>query len=158
MVPACLICVAILGVCNLLQSTFVPPARSSIAAAGAVATLGAAPAFADSIDAAAKKLAAASYPFLKGIDWNSPIYAKLPGADNQKLLKAVDKALLMGAAMDGKKLKEAVMAHHQAISSMNGKGVTSQADYEQVLAKLGKAIASVPEATTLDTFNAYKAL
>jgi len=155
---ACLVLVALVGASNLWKSAFVPPARSSIAAASAVATLGAAPAFADSIDAAAKKLAAASYPFLSGIDWNSEIYSKLPGADNQKLLKAVDKALVMGAAMDGKALSAAAMAHHKAIGSMNGKGVTSQADYEAVLANLGKAIASVPEATTLDTFNAYKAL
>merc|ERR1719393_1027191 len=73
------------------------------------------------------------------------------------MLKAVDKALLMGAAMDGKLLQDAVMAH-KAIGSAGGKGVTSQADYEKVLATLGKAIASVPESTVLDTFNAYKAI
>merc|ERR1712078_802559 len=64
----------------------------------------------------------------------------------------------MGSEMDGKLLQEAAMAHHKAIGSISGKGVTSQADYEKLLATLGKAIASVPEATVLDTFNAYKAI
>merc|ERR1712007_151865 len=59
---------------------------------------------------------------------------------------------------DGKLLSDAAMAHHKAIGSAGGKGVTSQGDYEQILAKLGKAIASVPESTVLDTFNAYKAI
>jgi hypothetical protein len=143
------------------QRAFVPPpAHRAMPAASAAAVTAAlsAPAFADNIDSAAKKLAAASYPFLKEIDWNSQIYASIPGANNQAMLKAVDKALVMGAAMDGKLLQDAVMAHHKAVGSAGGKGVTSQGDYEQILAKLGKAIASVPEATVLDTFNAYKGL
>merc|ERR1711918_125466 len=61
-------------------------------------------------------------------------------------------------AMDDKLLQDAVMAHHKAIGSAGGKGVTSQADYEKVLATLGKAIASVPESTVLDTFNGYKSI
>merc|ERR1712146_484721 len=48
-------------------------------------------------------------------------------------------------------------AHHKAIGSGNGKAC-SQADYEKILSTLGKAIASVPESTVLDTFNAYKAI
>merc|ERR1719409_1524402 len=100
MMSTCLVLVAVLGVCNVWQSTFVPPARRSIAAAGAVASLGAAPAFADSIDDAAKKLSDAAYPFLKEVDWNSEIYTKIPGASPSAVLKAVDKALVMGAAMD----------------------------------------------------------
>jgi len=36
--------------------------------------LGAAPAYADKIDDAAKKLSEASYPFLKEIDWTSDVY------------------------------------------------------------------------------------
>merc|ERR1712007_138750 len=103
-----------------------------------------------------KKLAAASYPFLKDVAWGSPIYATLPGANNFKMLKAVDAALVMGSEMDGKLLQEAVMAHHKAIGSMNGKGVTSESDYEKILVTLGKAIASVSEGTVLDVFNSYK--
>merc|ERR1739845_323417 len=80
----------------------------------------------------------------------------LPGVSNIDMLKAVDAALVMGSEMDGKLLQEAAMAHHKAIGSISGKGATSQADYEKILATLGKAIASVPESTVLDTFNAYK--
>eukprot|EP00439_Symbiodinium_sp_Y106_P044643 s7678_g5.t1 len=40
--------------------------------------LGAAPAFADKIDDAAKVLSEKSYPFLKEIDWTSDVYGKLP--------------------------------------------------------------------------------
>merc|ERR1712032_1243534 len=65
----------------------------------------------DAISAAAKKLSDASYPFLKGIDWNSDLYIKpLPGVTAQKALKAVDKA----------------------IGSIDGSGVTSASDYEAV--------------------------
>merc|ERR1719359_517285 len=109
MVPACLVLVAVFAVCNVLQSTFVPPAGRSIAATGALATLGAAPAFADSIDDAAKKLSDAAYPFLKEVDWGSEIYTKIPGASPAQVLKAVDKAIVMGAAMDPAALKAGVM-------------------------------------------------
>merc|ERR1712216_945397 len=151
--------VAAVAICNLRPTFVPPPTQRAVPAACAVAAMAAlsAPAYAD-IDSAAKKLAATSYPFLKEIDWSSPIYGSLPGASNAVMLKAVDKALVMGAAMDGKLLQDAVMAHHKAVGSVSGKGVCSQADYEKVLATLGKAIASVPEATVLDTFNGYKAI
>merc|ERR1719401_1069322 len=60
------------------------------------------------LTAAAKKLSSAAYPFLKEVDWNSDLSLKPPGpvATPQAVLKAIDKALLMGAAMDGKYLKE----------------------------------------------------
>merc|ERR1711904_430895 len=154
------VAVAVVAICNLRPTFVPPPTQRTVPAACAVAAMAAlsAPAYAESIDSAAKKLAATSYPFLKDIDWYSPIYSSLPGASNQAMLKAVDKALVMGAAMDGKLLQDAVMAHHKAIGSAGGKGVTSQADYEKILATLGKAIASVSESTVLDTFNAYKSL
>merc|ERR1712107_337541 len=70
---------AVAAVCKL-QGAFVPaPQGRSMpvgAAAGAAAMLGAAPAYADKIDDAAKKLSADSYDFLKKIDWNSDIYGK----------------------------------------------------------------------------------
>merc|ERR1712146_670260 len=83
------------------QQTFVPaPAgRAAPVAAGAAAMLGAAPAFADKIDDAAKKLSEASYPFIKEIDWTSDVYAKLPTQGPLEVLKAIDKMLVMGAAM-----------------------------------------------------------
>merc|ERR1719439_210247 len=157
-VPACIALVAILGLCNLFQSTFVPPAGRSIAAAGAVATIGAAPAFADSIDDAAKKLSDAAYPFLKEVDWNSDIYTKIPGASPSSVLKAVDKAIVMGAAMDPAALKAGVLAHHKAIGSIDAKGVTSAADFEAINAALGHMIASVPTSKTMDVYNAFSAI
>merc|ERR1712056_79606 len=99
----------------------------------------------DSIGAAAKKLSDASYPFLKEVDWTSDLYLKpLPGVSASQALKAVDKAIVMGSAIDGNLLKAAAEAHHKAIGSIDGKGVTSAADYEAVNAALGKVIASVP--------------
>merc|ERR1712118_37864 len=70
------------------------------------------------IDTAAAKLSAASYPFIKSAPWDSDVYIKpLPGMSPNKVMKAIDKALVMGASMDGKLLKEAAMAHHNANGS-----------------------------------------
>merc|ERR1712224_1154564 len=99
---------------------------------GAAAVLGATPAFADKIGDASKKLASASYPFLKSVPWDSDLYAKFP-ADPQKTLKAI----------------------HKAISSMDGKGVTSLADYTAINDALGRVIAGVPEKLTKDVFYAF---
>jgi hypothetical protein len=110
----------------------------------------------DSIGAAAKKLSDASYPFLKDIDWLSDIYIKpLPGTSANQALKALDKAIVMAAAADGKALAQAAQAHHQAIGSIDGKGVTSAADYEAVNAALGRVIASVPTSKVMDVYNAF---
>jgi hypothetical protein len=110
----------------------------------------------DSIGPAAKKLADASYPFLKSIDWTSNLYTKpLPGASGTAALKAVDKAIVMGSAIDGNALKAAAEAHHKAIGSIDAKGVTSAADYEAVVAGLGRVIASVPTSTVMDVYNAF---
>merc|ERR1712087_917074 len=55
----------------------------------------------DSIGAAAKKLSDASYPFLKSVDWTSDLFLKpLPGVSAKDAMKAVDKAIVMGAAAD----------------------------------------------------------
>merc|ERR1711877_70079 len=86
------------------------------------------------IGAAAKKLSDASYPFLKEVDWLSDLYLKpLPGASVKDALKAVDKAIVMGSAMD----------------------VTAAADYEAVNAALGRVIASVPTSQVMDVYNAF---
>merc|ERR1719230_2041763 len=107
--------------------------------------MGAAPAFADEIGDAAKKLASASYPFLKSVDWNSGLALTNPGkASAADWTKAIAKAIDMGAAMDSSLLKAGVQAHHAAIASSKGL-VTSQADYEKVLAAIGRMVASVPE-------------
>merc|ERR1719335_1187859 len=74
--------------------------------------MGAAPAFADEIGTAAKKLADAAYPLLKDVDWNSNLALVKPGsAGAGDWVKAVDTAIVMGAAMDPKLRADAVMAH-----------------------------------------------
>jgi len=108
-----------------------------------------------SIGPAASKLAAAAYPFIKDVDWTSDLALKpIPGATPQTVMKAVDKMIVMGAAMDGAALKEAAMAHVKAIEGMDAKGVLSQSDFEAINAGLGKAIASVPTSKVMDVYNA----
>merc|ERR1712039_366497 len=128
---------------------------SQVATAGPAAT---APS-GDAIGTAAEKLSTASYPFLKSVDWLSPIYLKpLPGASAQQTLKAIDKAIVMGSAMDGNLLKAAAEAHHKAIGSIDATGVTSAADYAAVNAALGRVIASVPASKVMDVYNAFAKL
>merc|ERR1711953_790651 len=104
--------------------------KNQVASAGASATVPSG----DKIGAAAKKLSDASYPFLKEIDWTSDLFMKpLPGASASQALKAVDKA----------------------IGSIDGKGVTSAADYEAVNAALGRVVASVPASKVMDVYNAF---
>merc|ERR1712151_1098567 len=108
-----------------------------------------------SISAAASKLSAAAYPFIKDVDWTSNLFSKpIPGKSPQDVLKAVDKMIVMGAAMDGAALQEAAKAHVKAIDGMDAKGVLSQADFEAVNAGLGKAVASVPTSKVMDVYNA----
>merc|ERR1719414_461082 len=108
------------------------------------------------IDAAAKKLSDASYPFIKSAPWDSDIYLKpLPGVSPNAAMKAIDKAIVMGANMDGKLLRDAAMAHHNALQNMDGKLVTTKADYTAVNAGIGKIIASVPSSQVMDVFNAF---
>jgi len=110
----------------------------------------------DSIGQAAKQLSEQSYPFLKEVNWLSDIYLKpLPGATAQKTLKAIDKAIVMGAKADGNLLKAAAEAHHKAIASIDASGVTSAADYEAVNAALGRVVASVPKKMVMDVYNAF---
>merc|ERR1712050_376141 len=91
------------------------------------------------IDAAAEKLSAASYPFLKSINWLSDIYTKpFPGTSLKDNLKAVDKAIVMGTNMDGNLLKAAAEADHKALN-----------------AALAKAIASVPSNQVMDVYNSF---
>merc|ERR1712187_64169 len=112
-----------------------------------------------SIGAAAGKLSSAAYPLLKDVDWTSDLSLKpLPGASPQQVLKAIDKALVMGSAMDGAALKEAAEAHHKAIGSIDAKLVTSQGDFEAINAGLGKAISSVPTSQVMDVYNAFSGI
>merc|ERR1712151_1350638 len=108
------------------------------------------------IDGAAAKLSAASYPFIQSVDWSSDLYSRpLPGASPLAVTKAIDKALVMGAAMDGKLLQQAAQAHVKAIGGMDAKLVASEADFTGVVASLGKAIASVPASKVMDVYNSF---
>merc|ERR1719422_1366005 len=132
------VAVAAAAFCGLRQAFVPAPAgRTAPLAAGAAAMLGAAPAYADKIDDAAKKLSEASYPFLKEIDWTSDVYSKLPTQSPAEVVKAIDAMLKMGAAMDPAALKAGVLAHSTAFSSMDAKQVTSLADYTAVNSALG---------------------
>merc|ERR1712186_31968 len=92
----------------------------------------------------------------KSVDWLSPIYLKpLPGASADKALKAVDKAIVMGSAMNGQLLQQAAAAHHKAIGSIDANGLTSAADSEAVNAALGRVFASVPTSKVMDVYNAF---
>lgn len=148
---------------NLRKPAFVPaPGSRAMAALPAIAAgVAAAPAFADEIGEAAKKLSAESYPFLKEIDWNSYIYLARPGtgASAEQWAKAISKAIAMGAMMDPDALKAGVMAHHKPIAGLsNFNPVVSQADYEAMNAAIGRMIASVPEEVTLDVYKSFAEL
>merc|ERR1712150_104574 len=83
------------------------------------------------IDAAAKKRSDASYPFIKSAPWDSALYLNPPpGVSPNAAMKAIDKMIVMGASMDGKLLREAATAHHNALNSMDGKLVTSAESYQ----------------------------
>merc|ERR1719327_424037 len=122
----------------------------------AAATPGALSSKLGAIDAAAGKLSSAAYPLIKDVDWTSDLsLTPLPGASPNQVLKAIDKALVMGASMDGALLKNAAKAHSKAIGSVDAKLVTSASDFEAVNAALGKVIASVPTSQVMDVYNAF---
>ena len=113
----------------------------------------------DNIGKAAKTLSDASYTFLNKVEWLSDIYVKpLLDRTAQQIIEAVDKTTSMCSTMDGNLLKAAAEAHHKAIGSIDGNGVTSAADYEAVNAALGRIIASVPASKTMDVYNAWAGL
>merc|ERR1712028_328687 len=118
------------------------------------------PAFLKSlVNGADAEKAYAGFLELKDVDWLSDLYIKpLPGVTAQQAMKAVDKTIVMGSAMDGNLLKAAAEAHHKAIGSIDGQGVTSAADYEAVNAALGRIVASVPTSKTMDVYNAWAGL
>ena len=146
--------VLLLGFCSTM--VFVPgPRHAAPAAAGALGMLAAAPAYADKIDDAAKVLSEKSYPFLKEIDWTSDVYAKLPTQKPLAVMKAIDKMLVMGAAMDSGALKNGVLAHAKAIDRMDSKLVATLDDYTAINSAIGHMIASVPASKTMDVYNAF---
>jgi len=155
---------AVAGGLIFSQRALVPApkvSRAPISAiAGSVAALGAAPAFADEIGEAAQKLSLKSYPFLKEIDWNSYIFGIKPPGDAGPIawLKAIDKAILMGAEMDSQLLKQAVLVHSNAIKNADANGMISLADYASINAAIGRIVASCPESVVMDVYNAFDAV
>merc|ERR1712178_169665 len=126
---------ALAAVWHLRQPSFVPPRHVAPAATAAAMAAVSAPAFADEIGNAAKKLSDASYPFLKEIDWNSYAFLSKPGtaASAADWAKAVDKMIVMGASMDPDLLKKGVQAHHKAIQkTIASSPVIAKADYEAI--------------------------
>ena len=154
---ACSVLMVAVVVFTGLKGAFVPaPARgvAPMAAAGGMASmLGAQAAYADKIDDAAKKLSEASYPFLKEIDWRSDVFAKVPTQNPAAVMKAIDKMIVMGNAMDSAALKAGGDAHHKGIMSMDSGLVTSLADYTAMNAAIGHMVASAGEAKTMDVYN-----
>merc|ERR1712196_690660 len=64
----------------------------------------------------------------------------------------------MGEAMDSKLLSAAATAHHKAIGTIDSNCVLSKSALTDVDASIGRLIASVPESTTMDVYNAFKGL
>merc|ERR1719433_1646344 len=101
----------------------------AVAAAGASA-----PAFADAIGDAAKKLSEDAYTYL----------TKPGSASAGDWAKAIDKMIEMGATMDPELLKKGAMAHHKAIGAVTEANPTlSKADFEAINAAIGRLIASL---------------
>merc|ERR1712232_305133 len=95
-----------------------------------------------------------------GVDWLSYLYLQKPGGSASALdwVKAIDKAIVMGEAMDAKLLKDAALAHHKAIGTIDANGVLSKSALTDVDASIGRLIASVPEDKTMDVYNSFKGL
>jgi len=113
---------------------------------------------ASSIDAAASNLGKAAYPFMKQVDWSDDLYGTTVPGSSKKTLDAIDKMLVMGMQMDSAALKDAAMAHVKAIEGMDAKGVMTEADFEAILAGIGKTVASVPAGSVMDVYNAIGGL
>jgi len=152
------------GAAVLNKCAFVPAPTTQnrlpvAAAVGTAATLGATPAFADKIGDASKALTESAYPFFQDVDWNSNLYNVKPGtAGALEWLKGIDKLIVMGEQMDGKLLQAAAKAHHDAISTINKDGVLSKQALTDVDAAIGRLIANVPEAQTMDVYDTFKNL
>jgi len=129
--------------------------RSAEVAVVAAALGAAPPVHADQIDDAARKLTSKAYPLLKDVDWNSPDWLNLPGAQPRLVAKAIAKTLEMGAAMDGSAVKEGVRVHSRAIAEVGADGVTSREAFLKINSAIGHMIASAGEAKTMAAFDAW---
>merc|ERR1719353_1194103 len=114
---------------------------------------------ADAIGAAAAKLSSAAYPFMKQVPWNSDEFLLTPGkADPIGWAKAIGKIIDMGVTMDMELIKAGCGSHHAAMTGLPSDGVCSESELTAILADIGRMIASVPEAKTMDVYNTVSAL
>lgn len=102
---------------------------------------------------AAKKLADASYPLIKSIDWAGTgvldSYVSNTPATKASMLALMD----AGLAMDPKLIQAATRAHLDALNAADDKLVTSLAGHEEVTAAIAKLIASAPAAQIKNVFD-----
>ncbi|CAE7243128.1 unnamed protein product [Symbiodinium sp. CCMP2592] len=136
--------------------TFVPGPlrRQAVPLAASAAVLAPLPAFADGVDAAAKKLADASYPMVKAVDWATTdvldkYMAKVPTT------KEFSKAILdLSVSLDPKLVKDAVAAHKKAVDAMGPDFVTPLKNHEEVTVALAKMFAAAPKDKIKAVFDA----
>jgi len=166
-----LLVVAALSVLLVGRQAFVPPpahpsrlAAPASAVAGLGATLAAAPAFADEIGERSKKLADASYPLLKNIDWGkTPVLSKFfsnsaeNGIQGPKIAAAVDATLKMGLTMDPELIKASVAAHEKAVAAAKTQPglVTPSEEHRAVTESIARMVASSAPNQARAVFNAY---
>ena len=105
-------------------------------------------------DAHHKAIGSVSWPIgvTSKADWD--------GVRAQQAIRAVDKTMVLGRAMDGSLLQAAAEVYRKAIGigSIDGQGVTSAVYYEAVNAALGYIVASVPICKIMDVYNAWAGL
>merc|ERR1719166_608209 len=116
--------------------------------------LGGGSAHADSVENAAKKLADASYPMVKAVDWATTdvldkYMATVPTT------KEFSKAILeLSVAMDPTLIKNAVQAHKTAVGAMGPNFVTPLKNHEEVTVALAKMFAAAPKDKIQAVFDA----
>lgn len=149
-----------IGVVFMWQPAFVPPPggrmnmRAIHLSTAAGAMLGGGSAHAESVENAAKKLADASYPMVKAVDWATTdvldkYMATVPTT------KEFSKAILeLSVAMDPTLIKNAVQAHKTAVGAMGPNFVTPLKNHEEVTVALAKLFAAAPKDKIQAVFDA----
>merc|ERR1719230_616339 len=153
------------------QRAFLPPAarweHSPVTApsiAGvAAAVSAAAPATAADIDGAATKFADAAYPYMSKIDWvKDPVVMKFitqsPWTGQQKA-QVFKKVLEAGVEMNPSLVRQAVEAHHNALSNMiaSKADVLTKEDNEKVFVSIANMLKSAGNAKVKAIFDAAQA-
>jgi len=116
--------------------------------------MGGAPAYAVTVDEAAKKLADASYPMVKAVDWaTTDVLDKY--MTTVPTTKEFSKAILeLGVAMDPTLIKNAVQAHKVAVDASGANFVTPLKNHEEVTVALAKLFAAAPKDKIKAVFDA----